>query len=403
MTRRTIIYLHSIELSQASWVICEDEEVERTVLRGHLSDLLSADKLNETIVVVPAVDVLLTDLPLPKLNRQRLLQALPFALEEQLIDDVHELHFAVADYQPEGTLPTAIVARKKMDEWIALLKQYEIVPAELCSAVFLLPLIEKSWSATVLPDAATVRQNTWQGFSGEHANLSVLIDLAVQTALVKPECIHVYNTFSTPLHLQSDSILLNEIHLSELDWLETLPAWVNSATSINLLQGAYQPKRKSSESRKIWAYALYATLACVFLSFFSQIISFFILHHESKKIEAGINRIYKNNFPQASSVVSPRERMQAKLSELEEKTNKNYFLIFLAKAGSQLSKTNTVQLKSMDFRDDVLTLELTANTFNDLDNLTRALMSQGLKVKQQGAAEAGQQVKASLLIERGVS
>ena len=42
----------------------------------------------ETIAIVPAQDVLLTTAELPKLSRQRLMLALPFALEEQLIDDV---------------------------------------------------------------------------------------------------------------------------------------------------------------------------------------------------------------------------------------------------------------------------------------------------------------------------
>src|SRR5579872_6534260 len=368
MTKRTIIYLHSIELAQASWVVCEDEEAEKSILRAHLSELSATDKQNEIVVIVPAFDVLLTEISLPKLNRQRLMQALPFALEEHLIDEVNELHFAISDYQTNGMLPVAIVSRKKMDEWLALLKQYDIIPSELYSAVFLLPYVEKSWSASILQESAAVRQNKFQGFQAEQNNLALMIELALQSTAEKPECIHIYNTFPTPLEIKLDSILINEIHLSEQDWLDTIPGWVNPASSINLLQGSYQPKLKTSETKKIWQFAAYATLAFIFLAFFSELISFFILHHEFDKIDQKINLIYKKNFPEASSVVSPEKRMESKLSALEEQINTNYFLILLAKVAKPLMAASHVQLKNIDFRNNQLTLELTADKFDDLDN-----------------------------------
>ena len=152
MSKRTIIYLHAAELAQASWIVCDNGQIEHNTLRGHLADLPEIDKQAEITLIVPANDVLLTTATLPKLNRHRLLQALPFALEEQLIDDVNELHFAIASHQTDGTLPVAIVARKKMAEWLALCQQYAIVPAQLYSAIFSLPFTEKTWSAAILHD-----------------------------------------------------------------------------------------------------------------------------------------------------------------------------------------------------------------------------------------------------------
>src|SRR5690606_22211905 len=146
--------------------------------------------------------------------------------------------------------------------------------------------------------------------------------------------------------------------------------------SINLLQGEYQPRRKASETKKIWIFASAAALTWITTAFFAQLISFFILHHAASSTDDAINTIYKKNFPQASSVVAPRERMESRLASLEEQANKNYFLVILAKVGSQLSQTANVQLKSLDFRDNQLTLEVTANKFDDLDNLTRTLSQQ---------------------------
>ncbi|HSW92861.1 MAG TPA: type II secretion system protein GspL [Gammaproteobacteria bacterium] len=400
MTRRIFLYLHSMELSQASWVILDGDDIEKSVLREHLSELSFEDRQHETVVVVPATDVLLTDVLLPKLNRERLLKALPFALEEQLIDDVHDLHFAAGDVEADGKVPTAIVSRKKMDEWMALLRQYDIVPTTVCSAVFALPRVEKAWSSSIFQDAATVRQGIFQGFGGDSTNLPVLIELAMTAAVEKPECLHVYNTLTKPLAIQPGSVVINEIHWSELDWLETFPTWLDSTAVINLLQGPYQPKRKTSEIKKIWLFASVATLAFIGVTFFFELFSFFILHHEMNVTEAKIERIYKHNFPEAKSVVSPRERLQEKLSALEERANTNYFLILLAKVSVPLSQTHAVQLKNLDYRENGLTLELTANTVDDLDNLARTLTQNGLTVKQENAAVAGQAVKASFIITR---
>ena len=63
-------------------------------MKGDAAALAEAalDRIN--IVIVPSEDVLVTTVTLPKMNRSRLLQAIPYALEEQVIEDVDTMHFA---------------------------------------------------------------------------------------------------------------------------------------------------------------------------------------------------------------------------------------------------------------------------------------------------------------------
>lgn len=403
MIKRTIIYLHSTELLQASWIVCTGEHIEHSVLRGHLSELTAADKEHEITVVVPAFDVLLTEAALPKLNRQRLLQALPFALEENLIGDLSDLHFAIGDYQPEGVIPVAVVAHKKMTEWLTLCKQYDIVPAQLYSALFTVPFAGSDWSASILQETSMVRQSQFRGFSCEADNLPVLTEIAIKSAKEKPECIHIYSTFETPVEITLDAVIINAVHLSEQVWLEKLPTWIQPQFSINLLQGQYQAKHKSSDTRKIWIYAATAVATWLLLTLFSNLISFFILHHENHKIETAIEAIYKKNFPQATAVITPRERMENKLAATDAQANKNYFLVLLAKVGEQFKQITEVHLKTLDFRDNQLNVDVTAAKFDNLDAFIRALKQQGLQVRQQNAAVAGEQIKATLIIQRGKS
>jgi general secretion pathway protein L len=403
MSKRTIIYLHTTELQQASWIVFENGKVEQSAQRGHLSDIPLSVKENDITVIVPARDVVLTQATLPKLNHQRLMQALPFAIEEQLIDELDNLHFAIADTQVDGVIATAIVAKKKMDEWLALLSENSIKPTQLYSAVFTLPLTEKNWAISLEQDSCVIRKDKYAGFAAELANLSLLIELSVKESLEKPECIHVYNTLESSAAIDVPSAVINQVLLSEQEWLAKMTTWIDTQPAINLLQGAYRAERKSSETRKIWNLAGSLAIAWIAIAFFSNLISFFILHHEENRIDTAINVIYKKNFPDSSSIVAPRERMESKLSSLTESANKNYFLVLLAKIGNNLTKIPRLQLKNMDFRDNQLNLEVTAAKFDDLDTLVKSLTQEGLNVKQQNAGISGTEVKATLSIKRGTS
>ena len=52
----------------------------------------------------------------------RLRQALPFALEEQVAEDLNLLHFAAGRRAPNGEVPAAIVRRQDLDAWLATLR-----------------------------------------------------------------------------------------------------------------------------------------------------------------------------------------------------------------------------------------------------------------------------------------
>lgn len=403
MSKRTLIYLHSTELQQVSFIVFENGQVEQSALRCHLSDIPSSAKENDVTVIVPARDVVLTQATLPKLNHQRLMQALPFAVEEQLIDDLENLHFAIGDTQTNGVVATAIVAKKKMAEWLALFAEASLKPAHLYSAVFTLPFIEKNWAISIEQDGCAIREGKYAGFAAELSNLPLLTELAVKEAAEKPDTIQIYNTLESLASIETASVVLNQVLLSEQAWLEKITTWIDSQPAINLLQGEYRAERKSSETKKIWSFAAYLAVAWVGIAFFSNLISFFILHHESNRLDTAINVIYKKNFPDATSVVAPKERMKSKLTSLTESANKNYFLVLLAKIGNNLTKIPRVQLKNMDYRDNQLNLELTAAKFDDLDALAKLLTQQGLSVKQQNAGIVGTEVKANFLIKRGKS
>lgn len=338
-----------------------------------LEDFIIFEKGNDTIVIVPSEDVLLSEVKLPKLNRHKLQQALPYALEEQLIDEVGELHFSILNIDHDGQYPVAIVSHKKMREWLEILKSHDVTPSILIPATLALPSDENVWKTYVLNDRAFVRSGKFSGLTADINNLNQILGEDILAETLSQEAF--------------EALLMHAVYDPQ----------------INLLQGIYAAKRKMKHTKNVWKYAGIAASVWIFLLFFSNVISFFILHHAENKFNQKMVAIYDKQFPHATSMTAPRERLQQKLKEVELQSQKNNFLSLLATTAKAFKKNPGVRIQSLQYQQPVLTLEISSAAFDALDAITQDLMNAGLSVKQQNALTANTQVKATLVISAGTA
>jgi general secretion pathway protein L len=400
---KIIVYLHNTDLSRLSWAIINDADIlQKLTPEGDLQALTEAAAKREVIVIAPPEDVLLLAAKLPKLNRQRMIQALPFALEDQLLTDISELHFAIGDYQTDNTLPVAIIAKAKIEAWINTLKAAGISPSSLIPAPFTLPYSETDWYIQLRDDSAIVRTGTYSGFACDKQNLDAFIHLNQAEQEKKPHAIYLINSSAAPFLAEKEGIKepVSEKRLTEKQQFAEIVKQCESS-AINLMQGDFQAKRKTSHSRKIWLLAACVAASWLALVLLSNIVSYAILHHESSQIETAINTLYKQNFPKATSIVAPKQRMTEKLNNLMNQNHKNRLLVWLAYIGKSMKDTNTIKIQQLDYRNSLLNLDISAPNFDSIDNFTKILTQQSLNVKQQNVAAAGKQVKGALVITDG--
>ena len=93
----------------------------RASARARGSGLEGFAAADEVIVWTPAAESLLLRAQLPTRSAAKIAQALPFALEDQLIDPPEQLHFAFAR-EADGALAVAVTARERMEAWLAALQ-----------------------------------------------------------------------------------------------------------------------------------------------------------------------------------------------------------------------------------------------------------------------------------------
>ena len=81
-----------------SWVY-EDSNNELKLAQGLLKDAAVAASNHYITTVIPGEDVLFLTAEVPGKNQQRIRQAVPYVLEDSVIDDVDELHFSISKFR----------------------------------------------------------------------------------------------------------------------------------------------------------------------------------------------------------------------------------------------------------------------------------------------------------------
>src|SRR5438552_2310387 len=129
-----------------------DGAVRQGLQRG-LEGLAAAE---EIIVWTPAAETLFLRARLPTRSTAKIVQALPFALEEQLIDPPERLHFAFA-HEADGALAVAVTRRERMESWLGALAAAGLAPTHLAPVTLSVPLADRAWTLAFVDGEIVLR------------------------------------------------------------------------------------------------------------------------------------------------------------------------------------------------------------------------------------------------------
>jgi len=394
--KRIVINIHQSEPLDVSWAIMDDLDTITTVIHGDLTALAEKVTHYPVHVIIPGQDVLLLQAELPQLSRERARQAIPHALEDKLIDEIEYLHFAIPDERTQGATSVAIISKKKIEMYLHLLQSYGIKPHTIVPTMLVLPCIKNQWFVSCYSEMVYVRTQPFEGFACDISNLFVFLQDQLSKITEKPECIHIEKSSTTVFDFHFDAVTINNTVLNEASWLERTAILLDENPHINLLQGNYHSNVTSVKSKKIWAWTGILAIAWIIVLFVSQLSIFFILSHSKKLSEREISALYYQQFPTATSVIAPRERMESALRKISN--DKNNFLLFMGIWGNSLSKITDIHIISFIYQENQLNVVVLAKSFDILDIFIQDLNKQGLKAKQQNATTMGTEVKATIFI-----
>ncbi len=375
------LYIHLHEQG-ASWAYCAEAGcLPEQVASGELSQLPHRDDDLNVVVFVPGVDVLLAAATVPVKGVQKLAQAVPYALEEQLIDDVESMQVAIGKQDNEGKVTAAVVSEKRLQGWLQQLQEVDIEADVIVPDTLALPRINGDWSALKMPgDIVCVRSGEQTGFACDADNLAVMAASHAADAEVEPHAVQFTNcggeednvaeqfrnTFSVPVNTQ----------VCQGDALATLIAGFTLNEIINLRQGAYARSTRWLKGRQRWLSTAVLLVILVVMQFGLNIYQLQKLKSVQADYKNKIEQVFRQTFPDVKRVSDPQKQMAIKLKSLRGSaaSGADGYLELMAKISQVLVKIPAVEIRSMSYKNSKVDLELELADLQVLENLKESML-----------------------------
>ncbi len=378
-----------------------------SVSQGQAADLDEIPaylKSTHVVVWTPPADTLLTQATLPTRSRNKIMQALPFALEDQLLGDPQQLHFAYYR-QDDGTLAVAVTSRERLNTWLDVLTKAGLRPTRVYPANLALPIEPDSWSVAFAGTELWVRTGPFSGFvcplsDTPPATLVAALDeareqgkLPSQLSIFDPPAGFDAQTWGSDLGV--GLVIANDtFHKDDR----------NAQTLLNLLQGDFAPTGQLRNTFKPLRPAA-LILGIWFLAMLGFNLSeWWQLKSAYRSQQQAMTSLFQKTFPREKVVLDPAAQMQRNLDALQGqsgKTSANDFLPLLAGIASTLRSNPSVKLRSLKYGDTGLTIDLNLPDFQALEVIKNDLgVTRAFSVEVLAANSRASGVEGRLRIQR---
>ncbi len=390
MSEYVVIRL-AAEDQAVEWVLVDSNGTRRSgVSSGNLEQAAIEVRDHAVIALVPAEDVLLTSVHIPARSAAKIRTALPFALEENLADDVEDLHFAIGDRQDNNRLPVAVVAREKMSGWLDRLNEVGIVPVMLAAENHGLAKIPGTLSVLVDDKTTMFNDGADAEFSMQDVKPSDVLVIAGQLGETQDEDgensghLVVFCTSEQDQNLSHDWIALrHELHSVDVNVLPDgvlpkLAVTVAAGHGINLLQGSYGKKTEYGTLIRPWKIAALLLLGLTVVGMAMKSVGYYQLLQDEATLRAQFNAEYRLLRPDDTrEIIDPVATVESLLRGAGTSAAPQVFLPSLRELGAALDANSGAAIEAISYRAGVVDLQLTAPDVATLDKIQKAVSASG--------------------------
>lgn len=393
MNEQLIIRLGSQPQQPISWLVWS--AINKEIIAS--GQLASADELaalserlgrRPVVALVPAADVVLSEVLLPSKPNRQIIQALPYMLEEEHAEDIEQLYLALGQCQQRGKeywQQVALCKKVQLEQWVGSLVVAGFQPTQLLPDALLLPLHQDGASAIELAGQWLLRQGQWQASSIEPGWWADFLSLA------NIELIHSYSPWPTEI-LQNVQAAEPELPLALL--AQQLPE-----QRFSLLQGQYAPKKAQNKIWSVWQSSAFLAISCLALYLITLGAQVWQQGQQLQQQRAELVTLYKSRFP-AESTRDISRQLARKLQGAGTGQDASLFSL-LNDLQQELAATTNVRLDNLkyDQKTSELRFQAEADSFQRFDNLKNRLEQKGFEVKQGALSNEGGKVQGTVAMK----
>lgn len=359
---------------QLEVVRVQDGRVERLPYAAALAGLVQPWRL---VLPVEAVTACAVQLPTQKARWLR--QALPFAVEELLAEDVDQLHLALGATLADGRQRVFAVRREWLAGWLQLAGDNP--PARIAVDADLQPLVGSQllWL-----------DGRWL-LGGEPV---------ARLALGEQTCSALLAGLPAPLQVRSLDARLPADCNGEALALDDVHAWLaQQEGSCDLAQAEFAARSAQGDARH-WRLLPAVAGLCLLLQWGFFLAQGWYLQREGDAYRQSSEALYRELFPEDSRLIDLRAQFDQHLAA-GTPAGQGRLLTLLGQASDALlAEDGQVRVQQLDFSDSRgdLALQVQAPGFEVLERLRERLVQAGLAVELGSASREAGGVSARVVI-----
>jgi general secretion pathway protein L len=323
-------------------------------------------RADRVVVLVPAEDVLLLDVARIAGSERQWSQALPFVVEEQLVLPIESQHVAWWRGSRDDRICVAVVARARLEAWLAQLHAAGVAPDILLPESLALPWNPERPTLLVDGERCVLRLSESSALAGDPDEIVAFAAHAESLPAVDAWRV---GDASSPLPAQEEHVVAHALH-----------AFGMQPAGLNLLQGDYVPRGRSDGLARRWRRAAVLVGIALLLALLHPLLDRHKLAGKVIAQRAEMQQLYRRAVPSATTVDDPARQLQSALAA-RGLVHGDGLMGLLAQVAPALAADDRLALDALEYRERRLELVVQAGSVADLDGLRQRLARSGINAE----------------------
>jgi len=360
-------------------------------------------------LLVGGAEVLLAEPEVPVKAGAKLPQLVPYALEEQLAEDIEDLHFALGKRSGESSrIPVAVVARALLDGWLVELRGAGIEPDAVYADSELLPENPGQAVALLEGDMVSVRPPGGTPVTLPADALGEALEIARSGAESSGTGARGLILYTGAAEWQQHSAQVEaarphfdgiRVQLLAGGPLALFAQQLPSAAAINLLQGSYAPVSSRGAGFMAWRVAAILLASLIGLHVVGKAAELHVLKRHERQVDASIRDTFRSSMHSEASASEARRLMERRLIGVRG-AGEGLLPALQALAQARDAAPGT-SVQSLNFHGGSLEMKLSAPDATSLDRLSQSLRSSGWHADLTGGSNAGSAYEGRIQMRSG--
>ncbi|MEH6354990.1 MAG: type II secretion system protein GspL [Marinobacter sp.] len=384
-----------------------------------IEQTLSQNAIEHSLLIglIPGDEAAFCLANIPAKQQRFITQALPYAVEEQLAQDIETLHLALGNRGNQG-YRVAAIDRERMANWFGVFSGWRALTLSgIYADASLLPPRTDGWSVCVDGDVTMLLGPASEWLSVQTTNLSLFLQtLAVpDSGEAMALTLYVERPVGGELSLLlADRIAQNEIEITT-EHSERLPVELlalshqrQSTDAINLCQGDFAAGPTKKSALAPWRSLILVAAAWLVLQLSLETGLGWYYQHQANNLNSQAMSVYQKAFP-ADRRTHPgnvRRVVEGQLRQNADSGSSLNFITLMKFTGQQyaaVSGGNGIRFNSLNYNQarGELVVDLRADSYDLMSRLRNGLAAQGLDAQIGSVVNESGEIRGRLTVSGG--